>query len=138
MDPITQAAGAALVQAITTDAWQQVKDAFVKLWHRIHPEGDVRVGVDLDELRAQALQARSDGDHGTERALEGTWQLRLQELLRADPALATDLQHVLNTVLIPALPTAAQSSVGTILMTGTSRDSSTFTQIGYQVNQGRP
>jgi len=138
MDPIAQAAGTALVQAVTTDAWQQVKQAVTGLWRRIHPGRAVQVGGDLDELRAQVLRARAEGDAGTEQALEGIWQLRLQELLRADPALAADLRQVLDTVLTPALPAAGQSRIGIILMTGTSRDSSTFTQIGSQVNYGRP
>ena len=138
MDPIAQAAGTALVQAIATDAWQQVKQAVSRLWRRVHPGRADRVSGDLDELRTQVLRARADGDAGTEQALEGAWQLRLQELLRTDPALAADLGQVLDQVLTPALPAAAQARIGTILMTGTSRDSSTFTQIGTQVNYGRP
>ena len=67
---------------------------------------------------------------GTERALEGAWQVRLAQLLRADPALAAELRRVLDQVLTPA----EQARVGTIIMTGSSHDSSTFTQIGTQVN----
>jgi hypothetical protein len=137
MDPIAQAAGTALVQAVTTDAWQQVKQVVTGLWRRIHPGRADQVGGDLDELRAQVLRARADGDAGTEQALEGAWQLRLQELLREDPALAADLRQVLDRVLAPALPAAGQARIGTILMTGTSRDSSTFNQIGSQVNYGQ-
>jgi hypothetical protein len=136
MDPIVQQAGTALVQAIATDAWQQVKQAVTALWRRVHPGHADRLGGDLDQLRAQVLQARVDGDAQTEQALEGAWQLRLQELLRADPALAADLRQVLDQVLTPA--TAQAGATGAILMTGTSRDSSTFTQIGSQVNYGRP
>jgi len=138
MDPMVQAAGTALVQAVATDAWQQVKQAVARLLHRVRPERADRVDGELDELRAQVLQARADGDTGTERALEGAWQLRLQELLKADPALAADLRLVLDQVLTPALPASGQARIATILMTGTSRDSSTFTQIGSQVNYGRP
>jgi hypothetical protein len=138
MDPIVQAAGTALVQAIASDAWQQVKNAVTALWRRAHPGRDVQINGDLDELRQQVLVAQADGDDGTERALEGAWQLRLQELLRADPALATKLRQVLDQVLTPALPAATQARVGTILMTGTSQDSSTFTQIGTQINYGQP
>jgi hypothetical protein len=137
MDPMVQAAGTALVQAIATDAWQQIKVAVTGLWRRVRPGHAGQVAGDLDELREQVLQARADGDRGTEQALEGAWQLRLQELLRADPALAADLQQVLDQVLTPALSEAGQAQIGTILMTGTSRDSSTFNQIGTQVNYGR-
>jgi hypothetical protein len=137
MDPIVQAAAVALVQAISTDAWQQAKEAVVDLWHRGH-SGDADLpGRDLDELRAQVLQARSNGDAQAERVLEGQWQVRLQALLRGNPALAADLRQVLDSVL---MPTATQAgATGAIVMTGTSRDSSSFTQIGSQVNyDGRP
>jgi len=138
MDPVVQAAGTALVQAIATDAWQQVKQGVTRLWRRVHPGHADQVLDELDELRRQVLRARADRDSGTEHALEGAWQLRLQELLQADPALAVDLQRVLDQVLTPPLPVAEQARIGTILMTGTSRDSSTFTQIGTQINYGRP
>ena len=105
----------------------------------MHPRQEADgIGAELDDLREQVLQARRDGDTGTERALEGAWQLRLQQLLRADPALAAELRRVLDQVLTPALTPAEQARVGTIIMTGSSHDSSTFTQIGTQTNYNRP
>jgi hypothetical protein len=139
MDPVVAAFGTALVGAIATDAWQQVREAVTGLWRRVHPlRKDDHVGAELDELREQVLEARRDSDAGSERALEGAWQLRLQQLLRADPALAAELQRVLDQVLTPALTPAEQARVGTIIMTGSSQDSSTFTQIGTQINYLRP
>ena len=109
------------------------------MWRRVHPRQKADdIGTELDELREQVLVARRDGDTDTERALEGAWQLRLQQLLRADPALAAELQRVLDQVLTPALTPAEQARVGTIIMTGSSHDSSTFTQIGTQTNYNRP
>jgi hypothetical protein len=105
----------------------------------MHPgqkAGDI--GTELDELREQVLLARRDGDTATERALEGAWQLRLQQLLRADPALADEMRRVLGQVLTPALTPAEHTRIGTIIMTGSSHDSSTFTQIGTQTNYNRP
>jgi len=64
--------------------------------------------------------------------------VRLQHLLRAEPALAAELQRVLEEVLTPALTPAEQTRIGTIIMTGSSHDSSTFTQIGTQANYNRP
>lgn len=138
MDPIVQAAGTALVGAVATDAWQQVKQAVIGLWRRVHPGQACRVSSELDELRNQVLQARADGDAGTEQALEGAWRLRLQDLLKTEPALAADLQQVLDQVLTPVLSEAGQARIGMIVMTATSRDSSTLTQIGTQINHGRP
>jgi hypothetical protein len=138
MDPVVQAAGTALVQTITSDGWEQVKQAVAGLWRRVYPRRADQIGRELEELRQQVLRARSGGDAETEHALEGAWQLRLQELVCADPALAPHLRRVLDQVLTPALPTAGQARVRTILMTGISRDSSTFTQIGTQIINGRP
>ena len=139
MDPIVLAFGTALVGAIATDTWQQVREAVTGLWRRGHPRQKADdIGTELDELREQVLLARRDGDTGTESALEGAWQLRLQQLLRADPTLAAELRRVLDQVLTPALTPAEQARVGTIIMTGSSHDSSTFTQIGTQTNYKRP
>jgi hypothetical protein len=60
MDAIVQAAGTALVQAIATDAWGQVKEALTALWRRVHPGHADELGRDLDELRTQVLQAHAD------------------------------------------------------------------------------
>ena len=139
MDPIVLAFGTALVGAIATDTWQQVREAVTGLWRRVHPRQKADdVGTELDELREQVLLARRDGDTDMERALEGAWRLRVQQLLRADPALAAELRRVLDQVLTPALTLAEQTLVGTIIMTGSSHDSSTFTQIGTQTNYNRP
>jgi len=97
MDPVVAAFGTALVGAIATDAWQQIHEAVIGLWRRVHPRReDDGIGAELDELREQVLAARRDADAGTERALEGAWQLRLQQLLRADPTLAAELRRVLD------------------------------------------
>src|SRR6266702_2788207 len=139
MDPVVAAFGTALIGAIATDAWQQVRAAVTGLWRRVHPRReDDGIEAELDELREQVLVARRDGDAGTERALEGAWQLRLQQLLRADPGLAAELQRVLDQVLTPALTPAEQTRIENIIMTGSSHDSSTFTQIGTQTNYNRP
>jgi hypothetical protein len=138
MDPVVLAFGPALVGAIATDTWPRVREAVTGLWRRVHSQKADDIGAELDELREQVLLARRDGDTGTERALEGAWQLRLQQLLRADPALAAELRRVLDQVLTPALTPAEQARVGTIIMTGSAHDSSTFTQIGTQTNYNRP
>ena len=139
MDPVVLAFGTALVGAIATDTWQHVREAVTGLWRRVHPRQKADdIGTELDELREQVLLARREGDTGTERALEGAWQVRLQQLLRADPALADELRRVLDQVLTPALTPAEQTRIGIIIMTGSSHDSSTFTQIGTQTNYNRP
>lgn len=135
MDPVVAAFGIALVGAIATDAWKEVRAALSGLWRRVrrNPEAD-GIGTELDRLRERVLAARRDGDAATVKALEGSWQLRLQELLRAEPALAAELKRILDEVLTPALTPAERTQIGTIIMTASSHDSSTFTQIGNQTN----
>jgi hypothetical protein len=138
MDQIVVAAGTALVGAIATDTWQQVREAVTGLWRRVHPQQADGIATELGELREQVLEARRDGDPGTEKALEGAWQVKLRRLLQADPGLAAELRRVLNGVLVPALAPAEQARIGQIIMTGSSHDSSTFTQIGTQTSYNQP
>ena len=127
--------GAALVGAIATDLWPRVREAVVSLWRRTRSRSQADdVGADLDELREQVLQSRHDKDADTEKALEGAWQLKAHQLVRADPSAAVELRRVLEEVLTPALAPAEQARVGQIIMHGSSHDSSTFTQIGNQTN----
>ena len=56
MDPVVAAFGTALIGAIATDAWQQVREAVTGLWRRVHPRReDDGIGAELDELREQVL-----------------------------------------------------------------------------------
>ena len=65
MDPIVLAFGTALVGAIATSTWQQVREAVTGLWRRVHPRQKADdIGTELDELREQVLLARRDGDTG--------------------------------------------------------------------------
>jgi hypothetical protein len=139
MDPIVLAAGTALVGAIATDTWQQVREAVVSLWRRAHSsQNGSDIGAELDELREQIFLARRDGDTATEKALEGSWQVKLHQLLRVDATLSMELQRVLDQILTPALTPAEQIRIRNIVMVGSSHDSSTFTQIGTQANYNQP
>jgi hypothetical protein len=138
MDQIVAAAGTALIGAIVTDTWQKVREAMTGLWRRVHPQQADGIGTELEEVRQQILQARRDGDADIVKALEQAWQVKLQQLLRADPAMEVELQLVLDQVLLPALTPAEQARVGNIIMMGSSHDSSTFTQIGNQANYKLP
>ncbi|SEU47809.1 hypothetical protein [Nonomuraea wenchangensis] len=116
MDPIVLAAGTALVTAMATDAWQSAREGAVALWRKVRPEQVEIVEAELDEVREQVLQARRDDDADTEQALAGMWQVRLQQLLRADPSLAGEIQRVLDEVLTPALEPAEQERIGSLVM----------------------
>lgn len=134
MDPIVVAFGTALVEAMATDVWQRARAGVVALWRRVHPQQADTVEADLEGLRGRVLDARQAGRADTEQALTGVWQGRLQQLLLDEPAVATELRRVLDDTLTPALTSAEQARIGTIL-TGSSHDSSTLNQVvGNQIN----
>ncbi len=134
VDPIVVAAGTALVSAMATDVWQQARASVVALWRRVHPQQADTVEADLEGLRAQVLDARQAGRADTELALTGVWQGRLQQLLLDEPAVAPELRRVLDEALTPVLTPVEQSRIGTLVMRGSSRDSSTFNQVaGNQI-----
>lgn len=116
MDPIALAAGTALVGAMATDAWQSARTGMTTLWRRVRPEQADTVEEELAETRAQVLAARADGESETEQTLAADWQLRLQALLRADPAIAAELRHLLDTRLTPPLTADERTAVGSLVM----------------------
>ncbi|NJP30129.1 hypothetical protein FLW53_39280 [Microbispora sp. SCL1-1] len=105
---------------MATDAWEQARAGAVALWRRVRPEQADTVEKELAEVRTQVLAARHDGDLDTERALAGSWQVRLQQLLREDPALGAELRRVLDEELTPVLTPADQTQIGSILMRATA------------------
>ncbi|MEV0999306.1 hypothetical protein [Nonomuraea sp. NPDC050202] len=132
MDRIVVAAGKALVSAMATDGWQAARDSAVSLWRRARPAEAEAVGAELEIVRGQVLEARADGDEDTERALAGPWQLRLQALLREDPAMAVEIQRVLDEVLRPA--PAGQARVGSIVMEAKAGGQSRIYQAGQDMH----
>ncbi|WP_030618446.1 hypothetical protein [Streptomyces fulvoviolaceus] len=119
MDPITMAAGTALVSAMATDAWGQIRESVVALWRRGRPERAESVALELEELRNQVLEARSQRDAVTEDALAGAWRLRLQQLLHGDAELAEELRCLLSETLAPALDQDEQGRVQSIVQNAT-------------------
>ncbi|MFC4010862.1 hypothetical protein ACFOY2_26785 [Nonomuraea purpurea] len=116
MDPIVLAAGTALVTAMATDAWQSAREGAVALWRKVRPEQAEIVEAELVEVREQVLEARRDGDADTEQALAGAWQVRLQQLLRADPSLAVEIRRMLDEVLTPSLDPTSRERIGSLVL----------------------
>jgi hypothetical protein len=101
MDPIVLAVGTALIGAMATDGWTQAREKLVELWRRVRPAQAAGIDEELADLRAQVISARNAGDTATEQALTGSWQVRLQGMLRENPALANELQRLLDDTLTP-------------------------------------
>lgn len=107
------AVGTALVGAMATDGWARARDAVVAWWRRVRPEHADEVSRDLDQLRAEAVAARSSGDTATSEALAGAWRMRLHRLLTENPDLRSDLER-LRDDLAPLLSTGDRSTVEAI------------------------
>lgn len=102
MDPIVMSAATALVGAMTSEAWQQVRGAVVGWWRHVHPQQADRVDAALEESRHRLAE-----DTDAERELVATWQARLEALLWEDPTLADGLRRLLEDDIVPRLPEKA-------------------------------
>ncbi|MEU3482721.1 hypothetical protein ACI2LO_14860 [Streptomyces sp. NPDC033754] len=126
MDPITVAgmAGTALVGAMATDAWQQTRDGVVALWRRVHPERAEDVGEELTRLHTIVDDRQRNTD--VDAAMAQLWQLRLRDLLLADPALTAELTARLarlTDVIAAGGASAAGQVAGTQHLEGHASDS---------------
>ncbi|MEV7069032.1 hypothetical protein AB0N97_40645 [Streptomyces collinus] len=124
MDPITMAAGTALVSAMASDAWKQAKDALVAMWRGAQPGRAEAVGTELEALRPRIVMARQSGDTATEEALAGLWRLHLQEFLAEHPELIDDVRQLLEEQLVPALEAADRDHVQSIAIKSETHDQS--------------
>ncbi|WP_420036563.1 hypothetical protein ACN2WE_33970 [Streptomyces sp. cg28] len=120
MDPLVLAAGSALVSAMAADGWQRARDGMAEWWRRLRRES---IESDLDTLHFYVTTARQNDDADTERALASVWHLRLQQLVDADPAMAAELQSLLDNHLIPVLPSQDLVEPGSVVMNVEARDS---------------
>ena len=107
MDPIAVAAASVLVHAMSTDAWQQAQAAMVELWRRAVPEQGEAIDAELTQTRVEVLASRDSGDDAAEADLAAEWRLRIERLLRREPALADELRAFVDDV--GALPPDEQA-----------------------------
>jgi hypothetical protein len=114
MDLLVLTAASAVVTAMATDAWQQAKEAVVKLWRRSRPSHVPAIEADLDETHAEVIAARAAGDQAAEEGLVADWQRKLRRLLDVDPALGIELRRVLDEELTPLLPTGERARLANI------------------------
>ncbi|MFF8593743.1 hypothetical protein ACF061_20310 [Streptomyces sp. NPDC015220] len=134
MDPIVLAAGSALVSSMATDGWEQARAGLVALWRRVRPAQADAVGDELADVRTQVLTAQDAEDTATVTALTGSWQVRLQELLGEDPALADGLRRLLDETLDPVLREHARAHDGSIVITATASGHARMNVAGRDVN----
>lgn len=132
MDPATlaAAAGAALIGAMTTSAWQQVSSAIARLWRRASPKRAQTIAAELEKTHTEAVAAQRGGDAGAVGALAEGWDQRLRKLMEADPDVTAELQAVLEDVLMPVLGPADRQQVASIIMTASASGEGRVYQAG--------
>lgn len=100
MDPeiaaLAGTAGTAIVTALTTDAWNGVRDRTLALWQRARPGRAAAVADELDASRQELLDAQVTGDSDVEAEVRAEWQGRVRRLLTAHPELTEELRALLS------------------------------------------
>jgi hypothetical protein len=92
MDELALAAAGALMTAIATDGWGEVRAGAVSLWRRVYPERVPTVESELAEVRNEVVAARQAGDAEVGRELAADWARKFQRLMQAHPELVPDLR----------------------------------------------
>ncbi|MFD7639613.1 hypothetical protein ACFV4P_03075 [Kitasatospora sp. NPDC059795] len=111
LSALAGAAATAIVQRLTTSAWEQIRSAVGTLWRRRHPEREATVLAELGEAREEVAEARHHNDERSERAVLDEWENRLRRLLAADPEAAAQLRELVEELTGTALTGGPSPSV---------------------------
>jgi hypothetical protein len=90
---LSSAAATTLVTSMTTDSWEQVKAALVKLWALRHPGHAKAVAAELTAARSGVVAARAAADEQAEADLLAEWRSRLRRLIADDTQLQDELRR---------------------------------------------
>ena len=102
---LASTAATTIVQLLTTAAWGRLKAVLAPLF-RSSPNGELALDARLEDARAELAAAGSNDLEQVRAELTAEWQGRFRRLLAADPAIATELRHLLEAELGPALHAA--------------------------------
>ncbi|MEU6663653.1 hypothetical protein [Streptomyces sp. NPDC046821] len=108
MDPamaaLASTAGTTLVTALTTEAWQRVREAVSSLWRRAEPGRAEAISAELEATRADLLAAQAGGDVESRTELGAEWQGRIRRFLATHPEEAEALRELIGELqpLAPA------------------------------------
>jgi hypothetical protein len=92
MDELALAAAGALMTAVATDAWSEVRAGVVSLWRRVHPERVPAIEAELIDAREEIIASRQAGDAEVEKELAADWRRKFQRLMQAQPELIPELR----------------------------------------------
>jgi len=123
MDQLVSTASNALIAAMATDGWNEVRASVGALWRRVHPDRAPAIESELAEVRDEILASREAGEPEVERELVADWQRKLRRLITARPDLLAELQVLQDewSRLLPvSVPAAGQRIEQTAIVTGSS------------------
>lgn len=121
MDQLVPGAANALIAAMATDGWDEVRASAVTLWRRVHPDRVPAVEAELAEIRGEILASREAGEPGVERDLVADWQRELRRLVTAHPELAAELgalQEEWSHLLPASVPAVGDHIEQRVVVTG--------------------
>lgn len=125
---LASTAANALVESMTTAAWEQVKAAVGALWRRARPDGAEAVEDELSEARDELIEARKAQDEQAEQDLVGEWRRRFGRLVAGDPELVAELRSLVEQTL-STLPEQRRT---TVLHANVSDHGQAFQAVGDQ------
>ncbi|MEU5210610.1 hypothetical protein [Streptomyces sp. NPDC020742] len=110
------AAGATtLVQQMATDGWGSVRRRMAGFLARRRGSTDeAAVEGELEDSRADLVAAQEAGNRADAEVVEASWRMRLQRLLREDPAAAAELRRLLDEVAPAERPTTIREVHNTL------------------------
>ncbi|MBP2337427.1 hypothetical protein JOF41_003605 [Saccharothrix coeruleofusca] len=123
---------AAVVEKLTTEAWQGVLAAIGGLWRMVHPERGDTVEAEVVDTRAAVLAAREAGDDGTVAGLVAEWGDRLRRLAAKDPDVEVQLRRLLAAWTRE--PSAERTVIGPVRMSAKASGHSRVTMAGRDVH----
>src|SRR5262249_29384510 len=110
------AGGAAIAQAIGTDAWTAAKQGMARIFGRRDEQRGREIEAELDRSSAR-LQGLSGADLTRELIdQEAVWRTRLEDLLRDDPEAAASLAEMIGQLLPAAAPASSAGPVRQIVI----------------------
>ncbi|WP_198544754.1 MULTISPECIES: hypothetical protein [unclassified Streptomyces] len=111
---VAATAGSGLVQAMTTDAWQQCRDRAARLLGRGDAGEESRQQTRLDRTRAELTQAAAAGDEEGRQIVvrqSAAWQTRFEDLLETSPEQEAPMRELLGFLReqLPSAPPPGRS-----------------------------
>ncbi|MFH8397927.1 hypothetical protein ACH4E9_10870 [Streptomyces anulatus] len=137
---VAATAGSGLVQAMTTDAWQQCRDRAARLLGRGDAGEESRQQARLDRTRAELTQAASAGDEEGRQIVvrqSAAWQSRFEDLLETSPEQEAPMRELLG-FLREQLPSGTAAGTVTVHATASEQAQQAVQGQGTQHNSFGP